>query len=79
MKKRPRRCKSNGYVMDRQSIDSARIMKAVDGMSAPMRALVHEYGFSVVNAMLAEGYTNAKTMRWGLEEWRRRRQDELLK
>ena len=64
--------------MDQPSTDSARIMKAVDRMSAPMRALVHEYGFRIVHEMRAEGYTNAKALRLILEQWRRRRQEEWL-
>jgi hypothetical protein len=58
--------------------DSQRIMKAVDCMSEPMRALVHEYGFRIVHEMCAEGYTNAAALRPILEGWRRRRQEEWL-
>jgi hypothetical protein len=57
---------------------SQQIMRQVDGMTPPMRALVYEYGFSIVYAMRLEGYTNAKELRPILETWRQRRQQELL-
>jgi hypothetical protein len=58
--------------------NSAQIMRHVDKMTPAMRALVHEYGFSIVYAMRQEGYTNAKALRPLLETWRQRRQQELL-
>jgi hypothetical protein len=57
---------------------SQQIMRQVDGMTPPMRALVYEYGFSIVYSMRQEGYTSAKALRPILETWRQRRQQELL-
>lgn len=53
-------------------------MRHIDEMPPEMRALVHEYGFSIVYSMRQDGYTNAKALRPVLEIWRQRRQQELL-
>ena len=58
--------------------DSIKIMRAIDAMTPSMRALVHEYGFTIVHEMRAEGHMNAVALRPILEGWRRRRQDEWL-
>lgn len=55
---------------------SAEIMAVVDSMPAPFRALVHEYGAKIVDAMRAEGYRDPDELRDILENWRERRQRE---
>jgi hypothetical protein len=58
--------------------DAEKIMCLVDGMPAPMRALVHDYGFTIVHGMICDGYRNPEELRGLLETWRERRQDEWL-
>ena len=60
------------------SAGSAVIMRAVDQMPVDFRALVHEYGVKIVDAMMAEGYSDAAELRDVLETWRERRQREWL-
>lgn len=56
-----------------------RMMDDIDSQPKAIRALVHEFGVSIVARMLDDGYTNAKELRDILRVWRDRRQDELLK
>jgi N-methylhydantoinase B/oxoprolinase/acetone carboxylase alpha subunit len=54
-------------------------MQSLDRMKAPMRALVYEYGYTIVAEMINAGCgNNANALRRDLETWRRRRQQELL-
>lgn len=59
-------------------IDPAILMARIDRMSKPMRALVREYGYTIVNAMIKEGYRDPFQLAELLEEWRRRRQEQWL-
>lgn len=58
--------------------DSVVIMRRIDGMSRPMRALVREYGYVIVRDMINEGYTNAKELASLLQTWRECRQEDWL-
>lgn len=58
--------------------NSVVVMRAVDGMRPQMRALVREFGFTIVAQMMDEGYRNAKELRPVLETWRERRQEQWL-
>lgn len=53
---------------------AVRVMAIVDRMKPGMKALVHEYGFTVVNGMIADGYRDPDALRPELESWRERRQ-----
>lgn len=53
-------------------------MREIDRMSPTFRALVHEFGFAIVAAMMNDGYENAGELRTVLEGWRERRQAEWL-
>jgi hypothetical protein len=57
---------------------SAKIMREVDRMPAPFRALVHEYGFVIVFEMRLEGYKDPEQLRPVLDAWRRRKEQERL-
>jgi len=59
--------------------DSVKVMAAIDAMTPPFRALVHEFGAVIVSRMIGEGYANANELRDVLNTWRHRRQEELLK
>lgn len=48
-------------------------------MRPKFRALVHEFGLKIVDAMIADGYDNADELRIVLEGWRSRRQEQWLK
>ena len=54
---------------------SAEIMAVIDAMPPIWRRLVHEYGFTVVNALYAESTYEGAVM--DLETWRDRRQEEI--
>jgi hypothetical protein len=58
--------------------DSVKIMTAMDRMTPPMRALVHDYGFAIVYAMINDGYRDARALRPILETRRKRLQQETL-
>lgn len=58
--------------------DSVELMHWIDSLNRPMRALVHEFGVTIVAAMVEEGYTNAAELRDILEVWRDRRQEQWL-
>lgn len=58
---------------------SAEIMAAVDSLPPPMRQLVYEYGFKIVDAMIEDGYTDPFELADLLETWRERRQAEWLR
>jgi len=53
-------------------------MKFVDALEAPMRALVGEFGPTVVHGMFVDGHRDAKKLRPILEAWRARRQEKWL-
>ena len=53
-------------------------MAVIDAMAPDMRALVHEFGFKIVSAMIDDGYTDAKSLRPLLKSWLARRQQEWL-
>lgn len=53
-------------------------MDHIDRLSKGMRALVYEFGYQIVAAMIDDGARNAKTLRRDLETWRSRRQAQLL-
>lgn len=58
--------------------DSALIMGAIDAFPPELRALVYEYGFNIVVAMTEEGAPDLAMLRWQLETWRNRRQEQIL-
>lgn len=58
---------------------SVACMREIDRMSPAFRALVHEFGFAIVAAMMNDGYDDAGKLRTILEGWRERRQDQLIK
>jgi hypothetical protein len=58
--------------------NSLRVMSAIDAMPPEFRALVREFGFVIVDRMMADGYSNPDELRTVLEGWRERRQDEWL-
>jgi len=58
--------------------DAARVMRAIDKLSEPMRDLANEFGAQVVLAMIADGHSSAKKLRTELETWRDKRQAEWL-
>lgn len=58
--------------------DSTRVMSQIDRMSQGFRALVHEFGFTIVDAMMNDGYDDPGELRNVLESWRDRRQAEWL-
>jgi hypothetical protein len=58
--------------------DSARVMSRIDRMPKGFRALVHEFGFNIVAAMMDDGYDDPSQLRTVLEGWRDRRQAEWL-
>ena len=53
-------------------------MTVIDAMPAAFRDLVHEYGFTIVTAMIEDGARNPDVLRADLETWRRRRQEQWL-
>jgi hypothetical protein len=57
---------------------SVRLMTWVDGQKPEMRALVHEFGLTIVDQMVAAGARNVAHLRRDLETWRERRQDAWL-
>jgi hypothetical protein len=59
-------------------IASSTVMDRIDRMPRAMRALVREYGYVIVNAMMEEGYRDPFELAELLETWRVRRQDEWL-
>jgi hypothetical protein len=58
--------------------NSAALMAAIDGMPKGMRDLVREFGLVIVQAMIEDGYHNAKELRPLLVGWRQRRQEQWL-
>jgi hypothetical protein len=58
--------------------NSVVLMKTIDGLSKPMRALVREYGFAIVRDMINDGYTDAFELAEILRVWRERRQEAWL-
>lgn len=64
--------------MQRRHSDSIELMETIDRLPPSVRALVHEYGFSIVFALLQDGVTNLGVMRAQLETWRANRQAEWL-
>jgi hypothetical protein len=58
--------------------DSVRVMRAIDRMPPGFRALVHEFGATIVDRMRADGYSDPSALRTVLEGWRERRQAEWL-
>ena len=57
---------------------SVETMAAVDALPERMRALVHDYGITIVVAMWNEGFTDAGQLAPLLEERRRRAQKQWL-
>lgn len=64
------------YIGDPNSVT---VMRPLDGLKPPMRALVHEFGAAIVSRMIGDGYDDAAQLRDALVTWRERRQDEWLK
>lgn len=52
--------------------------RRLDALHPRMRQLVYEFGANIVLAMVDEGYTSARDLRPVLEEYHRRRQEQLL-
>jgi hypothetical protein len=59
-------------------IDSDVVMRRIDRMPKKMRALVHEYGYVIVNAMIDDGYNDPTELADLLTTWRSRRQEAWL-
>jgi hypothetical protein len=57
---------------------SVEVMRQIDRLSRPMRALVHEFGAVIVTEMIADGHRNAAKLREELDAWRARRQERWL-
>jgi hypothetical protein len=55
--------------------NSTDFMGAMDRMPSNWRALVHEFGWTIVNAMRNDGYRSADALRPVLEDWRARQQE----
>lgn len=53
-------------------------MADIDAMPKPMRALVREYGYKIVRAMINDGYNDPFELAELLLVWRERRQNEWL-
>jgi hypothetical protein len=53
-------------------------MARIDKLPKVMRALVCEYGYTIVQALLDDGYKDPFEMAEMLQEWRRRRQEQWL-
>jgi hypothetical protein len=53
-------------------------MDEIDGIAPDLRALVYEFGYQIVAAMITFGYSSAAAIRSDLETWRKRRQLDLL-
>lgn len=60
------------------NLDSIEIMQTIDGMSPRWRALVHYYGFVVVNAMYDDGHGDLMASWAALEARKAYRQAEWL-
>ena len=60
--------------------NSVEIMRHIDSMSKPMRALVREYGYAIIRDLLAEADNpyNPFELAEILQIWRERRQDAWL-
>lgn len=58
-------------------MDPCAIMQEIDSYPPAWRALVYEYGFQIVHALILEGTTLAEAQAT-LPEWRTRKQEELL-
>jgi hypothetical protein len=59
-------------------VDPAVVMCRIDRMPKKMRALVHEYGYVIVSAMIDEGYRDPTELEDLLITWRCRRQEQWL-
>jgi hypothetical protein len=57
---------------------SAVLMERIDRMSKPLRALVREYGYTIVQALLDDGHKDPFEMSEMLSTWRGRRQEQWL-
>jgi hypothetical protein len=53
-------------------------MERIDRMPKATRALVREYGYTIVKALLDDGNRDPFEMAEMLQEWRRRRQEAWL-
>jgi hypothetical protein len=53
-------------------------MERLDRMPPAWRALVHDFGWTIVDAMIADGHRNAANLRQELEAWRERKQEQWL-
>lgn len=53
-------------------------MERLDRMPPAWRALVYEFGWTIVDAMIADGHRNAAKLREELEAWRGRQQEAWL-
>jgi hypothetical protein len=53
-------------------------MERLDRMPPAWRALVHDFGWTIVDAMIADGHRNAANLRQELEAWRERQQEAWL-
>jgi hypothetical protein len=53
-------------------------MEAIDRLPATWRALVYEFGWTIVDAMRQDGHRSAAALRPELEAWRARQQENWL-
>jgi hypothetical protein len=58
--------------------NSIDFMERIDRLPPAWRALVHEFGWTVVGGMIDDGHRCAATLRSELEAWRERRQERWL-
>lgn len=62
----------------RPAPNSISFMEKMDRMPPQWRALVHEFGWAIVDEMRADGHRNAAKLREELQAWRERRQEQWL-
>lgn len=63
---------------ERQAPNSISFMEDMDRMPPQWRALVHEFGWTIVDAMREKGYRSAAKLEPELLAWRERRQEGWL-
>lgn len=61
-----------------QPPNSISFMEQMDRMPPQWRALVHEFGWAIVNGMREDGHRNAARLREELIAWRERQQEQWL-
>lgn len=60
------------------NLGSVEIMRSMDRLSPPWRALIHEFGWSIVRDMRLDGHCDAAKLREDLIAWRKCRQEAWL-